>query len=62
MKKQAEEVKLLHVVLQESLVPDVCEPTNDAFAFNAEAAEWLQVAVAFPLGTELNILQGPNGN
>lgn len=38
-KKQAEEVKLLCVVLQDDPVPELCEPTNDAFAFSANAAE-----------------------
>lgn len=56
MKKQAEEVKLLHVILRDSPVEELCEPTDDAFAFCAEAAEWLHVAVAFPLGTDLKIL------
>lgn len=55
-------MKLLCVVLQDSLIPELCEPTNDAFAFSAEVAEWLQVAVAFPLGIELKIVQGPNSN
>lgn len=32
-------MKLLCGVLQDDPVPEHCEPTNDAFAFSADAAE-----------------------